>query len=67
MRALILATSMQMVASARAEDTTVIQKDQPSDSSSTTVIKKRDDVNLFPIPHPEEKKVIIHKEQHEDE
>ncbi len=73
MRPIILATnvalvlSLQLAASAaRAEDTTVIQKDQPS-HSSTTVIKKHDDINLFPIPHPEEKKVIIHKEHPEDE
>jgi len=72
MRPIILATSAALVLSlqlaasaARAEDTTVIQKDQPRDS--TTVIKKRDDINLFPIPHPEEKKVIIHKDRPEDE
>ena len=49
-----------MAATAKAEDTTVIKKDVPEDS--TTVIKKRDDVNLFPVPHQEEKKVIIHKD-----
>jgi hypothetical protein len=45
---------------AHAEDTTIIKKDRPDDS--TTVIKKRDDINLLPVPHPEEKKVIIHKD-----
>jgi hypothetical protein len=66
MRTIILAVaaafvmSVQMAAPVKAEDTTIIKKDVPGDS--TTVIKKRDDVNLFPIPHPEEKKVIIHKD-----
>ena len=32
-------------------------------NSSTTVVKKHDDINLLPVPHPEEKKVIIHKDQ----
>ena len=55
MRTIILATtaalimSVQMAATAKAEDTTVIKKDVPEDS--TTVIKKRDDVNLLPVPH----------------
>jgi hypothetical protein len=70
MRTVILAVaaaavmSIQMAAPVKAEDTTVIKKDVPEDS--TTVIKKRDDINLFPIPHPEEKKVIIHKDNDDD-
>jgi hypothetical protein len=66
MRTVILATtaalimSVQMVATAKAEDTTVIKKDVPE--GSTTVIKKHDDTNLLPVPHREEKKVIIHKD-----
>jgi len=71
MRAILLAAtaalvmSAQLVATAKAEDsTTVIRRDAPADSS-TTVIKKRDDINLLPIPHTEEKKVIIHKD-HDD-
>ena len=60
MRTIILATtaalimSVQMAATAKAEDTTVIKKDVPEDS--TTVIKMRDDVNLLPVPHTEEKR-----------
>jgi hypothetical protein len=46
---------------ARAEDTTVIKRDNDGDSSKT-VIKKKDDVNLLPVPHTEEKKTIIKKE-----
>jgi hypothetical protein len=53
--------TVQIAASARADETTIIKKDQPADSS-TTVIKKRDDINLLPVPHTEEKKVIIHKD-----
>jgi hypothetical protein len=56
--------SVQMAVPVKAQDTTVIKKDTPEDS--TTVIKKRDDINLLPVPHPEEKKVIIHKD-HDDE
>ncbi len=51
-----------MAVPAQAEDTTVIKKDRPE---STTVIKKRDDINVLPVPHPEEKKVIIHKDHDE--
>jgi hypothetical protein len=70
MRTVILAAtaalimSVQMAATAKAEDTTIIKKDVPEDS--TTVIKKRDDVNLLPVPHTEEKKVIIHKDHDEE-
>ena len=56
-----LVLSFQMAASVRAEDTTVIKKDSP-EGSSTTIVKKHDDINLLPVPHPEEKKVIIHKD-----
>jgi hypothetical protein len=70
MRTIILATtaalimSVQMAATAKAEDTTVIKKDVPEDS--TTVIKMRDDVNLLPVPHTEEKRSsIIHKDHDE--
>jgi hypothetical protein len=45
----------------RAEDTTIIKKDDGD--SSKTVIKKHDsDVNVVPVPHAEEKKTIIKKE-----
>jgi hypothetical protein len=63
--ALALLMSAPFVAGAKAEDTTVIQKDQP-ESSSTTVVKKRDDINLLPIPHTDERKTVIHKEHDED-
>jgi hypothetical protein len=56
--------SVQLAAVARADDTTIIRKDQPD--TSTTVVKKHDDVNLLPIPHTEEKKVIIHKDHDMD-
>ena len=67
MRKILLATVAAVIATAplatavKAEDTTVIKKDGDVDRS-TTVIKKRDDVNLLPIPHTEEKKTVIKKE-----
>jgi hypothetical protein len=58
--ALILSTQIATFAKAE-EDTTVIRRDHPVDHSTTTVIKKREGVDLLPVPHPtEEKKVIIH-------
>lgn len=42
----------------KAEDTTVIKRDD----EGKTVIKKRDDVKVFPVPHTEEKKTIIKKD-----
>jgi hypothetical protein len=67
MRKLIFATiaTAMMVAPiatvVHAEDTTVIKHDNDGDSSKT-VIKKKEDVNLLPVPHTEEKKTIIKKE-----
>jgi len=67
MRKLILATVAAFVLGApvgqavRADDTTVIKRDNDADQS-TTVIKKRDEVNPLPVPHEEEKKTIIKKE-----
>jgi hypothetical protein len=67
MRKIILATMAAAIITApmatvvKAEDTTVIKKDNDGDRS-TTVIKKRDDVNMLPVPHTEEKKTIIKKE-----
>ena len=67
MRKLILATAAAaimcapMATVARADDTTVIKRD--NDSDTKTVIKKRDDdVKVFPAPHTEEHKTIIKKE-----
>jgi hypothetical protein len=60
--------SAQFAVTARAEDTTIIKKDQPADSdSTTTIVKKRDDINLLPVPHTEEHKTIIKKEHDHDE
>ena len=67
MRKLILATiaaaivTAPMITVVKAEDTTIIKRDNDGDRSKT-VIKKRDDVNLLPVPHTEEKKTIIKKE-----
>jgi hypothetical protein len=67
MRKVLLATVAAVIVTAplastvKAEDTTVIKKDGDADHS-TTVIKKRDDLNLLPVPHTEEKKTIIKKE-----
>jgi hypothetical protein len=65
MRKLILAAAAAAIITApmatvvKAEDTTVIKRDGDGDK---TVIKKRDDVNLLPVPHVEEKKTIIKKD-----
>jgi hypothetical protein len=65
MRKLILAAAAAAIITApmatvvKAEDTTVIKRDADGDK---TVIKKRDDVNLLPVPHVEEKKTIIKKD-----
>jgi hypothetical protein len=49
----------------RADDTMVIKRDNDADQS-TTVIKKKDEVNPLPVPHVEEKKTIIKKEEDKD-
>lgn len=60
MRKLIFATLAAVIVTApiasvvKAEDTTVIKKDDGD--SSKTIIKKRDDVNVVPVPHAEEKR-----------
>jgi hypothetical protein len=67
MRKLILATLAAIIVGApvgqavRADDTTVIKRDNDPDQS-TTVIKKKDEVAPLPVPHVEEKKTIIKKE-----
>jgi hypothetical protein len=50
----ILSAPMTLVV--RADDTTVIKRDNDGDRI------KRDDVNVLPVPHVEEKKTIIKKE-----
>ena len=76
MRAIMLAAatalvlSVQMAATARAEDTTIIRKDQPEDSTtqdSMTIVRKHDDINLFPIPNTEEHRTIIRKDRSDDD
>jgi hypothetical protein len=54
----ILSAPMTLVV--RADDTTVIKRDNDGDRSTTVI--KRDDVNVLPVPHVEEKKTIIKKE-----
>ncbi len=67
MRKFILATMAAVIVTAplatvvKAEDTTVIKRDNDGDRSKT-VIKKHDDVNMLPVPHTEQKKTIIKKE-----
>jgi 5,10-methylene-tetrahydrofolate dehydrogenase/methenyl tetrahydrofolate cyclohydrolase len=62
MRKLILATVAAVIVGAplasavKAEDTTVTRKDEPD--RDTTVIKKKEDVNVLPVPHREEKTII---------
>ena len=69
MRKLILATVAAVIVTApmtvavKAEDTTVIKRDNDGEK---TVVKKRDELNVLPVPHVEEKKTIIKKE-HDDE
>jgi hypothetical protein len=70
MRALVFVTatalvmSIQMVASAKAEATTVIKKD--NDAGQTTVIKKQEEDRPFLAAPTTEKKVIIHKDRDDD-
>lgn len=45
---------------ANAEDTTVIKRDRNNDT--TTVEKKKEKLNVLPVPHTEEKKTIIKKD-----
>jgi hypothetical protein len=46
----------------KAEDTTVIKRDRDGDRDKT-VIKKREELNVAPVPHTEEKTII--KKEHE--
>jgi hypothetical protein len=58
-----IAMSVPMVSSVRAEVTTVIKKDR---DGGTTVIKRKEELHVLPVPHTEEKKTIIRKD-HEEE
>lgn len=44
----------------RAEDTTVIKR---NDDGDKTVVKKRDELHVLPVPRVEEKKTVIKKER----
>ncbi len=41
---------------AKAEDTTIIKRDHRD--GDRTVIEKRDELNILPVPHTEEKTII---------
>ncbi len=66
MRKLIMATmtaavlTVPVATAVRAEDTTVIKRD---DAGDKTVVKKRDELHVLPVPHVEEKKTVIKKER----
>jgi len=70
MRKLILAIvgavilAAPLASAVKAEDTTVIKKDNDTDRSKT-VIEKNKDVNMLPVPHTEEHKTIIKKDHDE--
>jgi len=51
----------------RAEDTTVIKRDNDGDQSTTVVKKKQDEVHPLPVPHVEEKQKTIIKKENEDD
>jgi len=53
-----------MTAAVRAEDTTIIKKDD--DTGDKAVVKKREQLNVLPVPHTEEKKTIIKKERDDE-
>ena len=44
-----------MTTMVKAEDTTVIKRDSDGDK---TVIQKREELNVLPVPHTEEKTII---------
>lgn len=56
---LAIAFSLPLVTIARADET-VIKKDEPS---STTVIKKKHEPKVLPVPHETDKTII--KKEHE--
>jgi hypothetical protein len=51
----------------RAEDTTVIKRDNDGDQSTTVIKKKQDEVNPLPVPHVEEKQKTIIKKENDDD
>jgi hypothetical protein len=73
MRKLILATVTATILgipvgqALRAEDTTVIKRDNDGDQSTTVIKKKQDEVNPLPVPHVEEKQKTIIKKENDDD
>ncbi|HUI14648.1 MAG TPA: hypothetical protein VL048_14400 [Xanthobacteraceae bacterium] len=59
-----LVMSVQMIASAKAQDTTIIKRND--DTGQTTVIKKRREDRPFLAVPDTEKKVIIRKDRDDD-
>ncbi len=58
-----LVMSVQMIASAKAQDTTVIKRND--DTGQTTIIKKHEDRPFVAMPGTD-KKVIIRKDRDDD-
>ena len=56
--AMAIAFSLPLVTIARADET-VIKKDEPS---STTIIQKRHDPDVLPVPHEHDSTTVIKKE-----
>jgi len=56
--AMAIAISLPLVTIARADET-VIKKNEPS---STTIIKKKHDPEVLPIPHENDSTTVIKKE-----
>jgi hypothetical protein len=73
MRRLILATVAAIIVgvpvgqAVRADDTTVIKRDNDGDQSTTVIKKKHDEVNPLPVPHVEEKQKTIIKKDHDND
>ena len=57
--AMAVAFSLPLVTIARADET-VIKKDEPA---STTIIKKRHDPEVLPVPHEHDSTTVIKKER----
>ena len=65
MRKLLFVSMAAVIVSAplatmvKAEDTTVIKRDSDGDK---TIVKKREELNVLPVPHTEERTTVIKKE-----
>jgi hypothetical protein len=66
MRKVILASIAAVIVTAplaaivKAEDTTVIKRDSDGDK---TVVKKKEELHVLPVPHTEESTTVIKKER----